>query len=658
MDTLFQPKVSRAKRAFLAGLRVSVILTIIFVLYYVGRDDHLFFHSLAEFITITIAAAIFMIFWNSRHLIKNNYLLFVAIAFVFVAGLDLVHLMTYGGMDVFHIPPEDSLIISTQLWFVARYLQAVSLLIAPFFVKKRLDYKLMILMCGIITIVVLILAFYGQNLSFLYRVGQDAMVYKSMLEYIVLVLFVISGIFLYVRRRYLDQEIYKYLILMIVLSVFSELCFALSKNAYDIFIIIGHIFKVLAFYMVYVAVIVVGLRRSSNMLFRELKLSEEKLKRQSQQLQIEKDEQETLLSSIGEGIVAVDNNEVVMYVNDAFLRIVDRKEAWLKGRPLKQLVELYDENDNFVKFEDRPLSISMRTKQSVYRENYYILRSNGEKIYLKIASSAIVSHGEFVGAIAVWEDVTEHHRIERSKSEFISFAAHQLKTPLSTISISLEMLMMGNVGKIDNEAKQQIRDILKDTKSMTHIIKTFLDISRIEMGIYTISPKPENILEVLDVVIEEVLPQLYLKILKLEKKYSKNIPMVNVDSRIIEIVMENLLTNAIKYSPEKSIITISVILGEKDIIVEVSDMGKGVSKAEAKKVFKKLFRGNNTQENQGTGLGLYIAKTMIEQAGGKIWLSSPSLLYKKTDQNPGSTFFFSIPLSGMKKTLPYGEKSI
>jgi signal transduction histidine kinase len=144
-------------------------------------------------------------------------------------------------------------------------------------------------------------------------------------------------------------------------------------------------------------------------------------------------------------------------------------------------------------------------------------------------------------------------------------------------------------------------------------------------------------------VLAELKPQILEKKMVIEENYDPSIPILQLDPKLIRIVIQNLLTNALKYTPAKGKVSISIQVSGNDIALQVSDNGYGIPQSQQPQIFSKLFRADNVKqkETEGTGLGLYIVKSIVEQAGGKIWF--------KSAENQGTTFYATIPMKGMEK---------
>lgn len=258
--------------------------------------------------------------------------------------------------------------------------------------------------------------------------------------------------------------------------------------------------------------------------------------------------------------------------------------------------------------------------------------------------------GKIVGTSSISFDISKEKQIDRAKTEFVSLASHQLRTPLSSINWYAEMLLAGDAGKLNEEQKNFVNEIYKGNQRMVDLVNSLLNVSRLELGTFMVEPEPVNITESAQSVLDELKPSWEAKKLVLKIDYQKNLPIIQADPKLLRIVLQNLLSNAVKYTPEKGRVSLTIGADKQNILLTVTDTGYGIPAKQAGKIFDKLFRADNVREKdtEGTGLGLYIVKSIIDHAGGKIWFNS--------QENKGTSFFVQIPLSGMSKKT--GPKSL
>jgi len=283
-------------------------------------------------------------------------------------------------------------------------------------------------------------------------------------------------------------------------------------------------------------------------------------------------------------------------------------------------------------------------------------RKSGE-VYEVLSSISPVLDDEnkvafFVG---IERDITKEKEVDKAKTEFVSLASHQLRTPLSSVNWYTEMLLDGDAGPINDEQKKYLNEIYSGNQRMVGLVNSLLNVSRLDLGTFSIEPSAVNVLETAKSVIHELEPTVAKKHLIMKETYSENIPIFPADQKLLRIIFQNLLSNAVKYTPESGTITLDVHVApkgssfggketsEESLSISVSDTGIGIPAGQMDKIFTKLFRADNAQETEaeGTGLGLYIIRAIADQSGGQIWFESR--------EGKGTTFYISFPISGMKK---------
>jgi PAS domain S-box-containing protein len=229
-------------------------------------------------------------------------------------------------------------------------------------------------------------------------------------------------------------------------------------------------------------------------------------------------------------------------------------------------------------------------------------------------------------------DITEQKQLDQAKTEFVSLASHQLRTPVASVKWLVGMLLSIELGELSAKQRDYLDRIDKVNQGMIELIETLLNVSRIEIGSIKMESKPTNVIELVESVLLELSFQIEEKMINIDKQYNDSLKNIESDPKFLRIVIQNLISNAVKYTPNKGTVTIILgeSLGEKTIIV--SDTGFGIPANQQDKIFTKLFRADNarTLTSQGTGLGLYLIKSIVETVGGSINFVS--------EENKGSTF--------------------
>lgn len=263
----------------LVGL--TIFAAALTALFFLSRINYLLFHTLVETFSVIVACGIFMIAWNSRRFHQNGFFLFLGVSSVFVAGCDFLHMLAYKNMGVF---PGAAADLPTQLWIAARYLGVSSLLAAPFFLRRQIHpaalFGVYLFLTGI-----LLGSVFGGIFPECFREGTGLTPFKIGSEYLICVLLAGSLYLLHKNRHYFAADVLRLLSLAIGAFILAELSFTLYTDVFGFSNMAGHLFKIAGFYLIYRGVIETGLSRPFDLLFRDLKQSEEMLHRQSAELE-------------------------------------------------------------------------------------------------------------------------------------------------------------------------------------------------------------------------------------------------------------------------------------------------------------------------------------------------------------------------------------
>ena len=227
---------------------------------------------------------------------------------------------------------------------------------------------------------------------------------------------------------------------------------------------------------------------------------------------------------------------------------------------------------------------------------------------------------------------------QKRLTELIPLVSHQLRTPLTAIKWSADLLLNGDLGELNAKQKRHIELISSANEQALNLITELLDVSRLEFKKFYIEPKPIDIRRIITNIIGSFSKLIGDKKLKLETRIDEGVSILNLDPRVLTIVFQNLLDNAIKYSSDGGQIYISLGLNKNNLLISVKDTGCGIPNNDKKFMFSKFFRAENARRSVpgGTGLGLYIVKKILDQVGGRIWFESK--------EKSGSNFHTSIPI--------------
>lgn len=353
---------------------------------------------------------------------------------------------------------------------------------------------------------------------------------------------------------------------------------------------------------------------------------------------------EAMLLSMTEGLIALDSAGKIVLINKVACAMLELpNEAAGVGKSLPDVYQLYAADDKAgqpLPSSGRPSFIALQTGNAVSGV-FGFHKADGRKYLLDVTANPVKLHGKVVGAITVLRDVTKEKEVDRMKTEFISLASHQLRTPLSAIRWFSEMLVAGDAGQLQPEQLDFAKNIAQSTERMIALVNALLNISRIESGRIMVDPKPTNLKELVSGIVSDLKGKTEEKQQNLIISVNDQLPIISLDPHLIGQVYLNLLTNAIKYSPKGAEISVFISRKEDQIISQITDNGYGIPANQQDRVFQKFFRAANAVkvETDGTGLGLYLIKAVVESSGGKIWF--------KSEEGKGTTFWFSMPVTGM-----------
>ena len=251
-------------------------------LYALSLHEFLLFHTIVELSTVSVAFAIFMIVWNSRRYVQDSYLLFLGMSYLFVGGFDLLHTLAYEGMGVF---PQHGSNLATQLWIGARYLESLAFLIAPLAVRRRFRANLVLLGYTLISALLLLSIFAWRVFPVCFQAGTGLTPFKNVSEYVIIGILAVSLVALRRKAAAFDARILRWVTLSIILTMVAEFMFTLYASPQGTLNTVGHLLKLASFFLVYKALIEVGLREPYSLFYRDLKRREGQLEQARDELE-------------------------------------------------------------------------------------------------------------------------------------------------------------------------------------------------------------------------------------------------------------------------------------------------------------------------------------------------------------------------------------
>lgn len=352
-----------------------------------------------------------------------------------------------------------------------------------------------------------------------------------------------------------------------------------------------------------------------------------------------------ILESIDSGVLSLDQRGEIMDANPAAVRLLGYTVGEIIGLKATDVLQLLKKNVQFTA-EAHPVVSCLKTGQA-YRSNatmhLSIFKKDQTMLPVILAVTPLVQEGKVTGAIVLFQDVTEDRQIDYMKSEFITLASHQLRTPLSAVRWNLE-LFNGERVPLTEDQRAFLTEIDSSSKRMAAVLDELLHAARLEEENYASSRKDVEVVALVRSVVEGHTSAAAQAGIHLASQLPDATLVINTDPTLLEIVLQNLLGNAFKYSKKGNEVTVRMLLLQNQIQVTVQDHGMGIPATEQGRVFQKFFRAKNVrrEDTDGTGLGLYISKRSIESLGGSIEFQST--------EGVGTKFTINLPINGNPKS--------
>ncbi len=321
----------------------------------------------------------------------------------------------------------------------------------------------------------------------------------------------------------------------------------------------------------------------------------------------------SILETINEGVIAIDQEGVIIYCNRAAASVMGKEPANLIGGNYQDVFPSLKVTNN---------------NHTVVHEFVIGTKDPDEALYLKIFASPWSLENAPPGHILVLQDISTERKMEEFKADFVSSVNHDIKSFLVPVSGFLKRILLGKYGSIGDNLKEKLTNIDENVTKIQHLVENYLNVSKIESGKIEFAIRPLDINEIIRDVVGLYSPRV--------KFVEQGHLLALADKDYIERVIINLLANALKFSPEDTEVTVTTKVEGNMVIVSVADEGIGIPQKEIPLIFQKYNRGTLGMKKEGTGLGLFIVKSVIESHGGAIWVESTP--------GKGSIFSFSLPL--------------
>lgn len=367
------------------------------------------------------------------------------------------------------------------------------------------------------------------------------------------------------------------------------------------------------------------------------------------ELEKKRSETEAILKGIGDAVFALDNNKRIILFNSVAESLSGYNEGDVLGKKFSEVLKFIDERTG--ERSDEFISKAFLGEKSHIKKGVVLVSKTGEKTPVAdTAAPVLSSKGKIEGVVVVFRDVSSERELDRAKDEFISLVSHQLRTPLTAIRLFTEMLTRHDIGKLNKTQEDYVKKVEASALRMIRLVTDILNVSRIELDRLKIEPVLTDVNKLIEVQIDEqkiVAEQHGVEVVFDRQKTGK----VQVDPIVYGQIVHNFLTNSIKYCKEKSgKVEVRFEKTKNGYLLSVKDDGIGIPKDSQRHIFERFYRADNVTkaDGEGTGLGLYLVKLIMDEINGKVWFES--------EQNKGTTFFAEIPEYGMKSKI--GERSL
>ena len=343
----------------------------------------------------------------------------------------------------------------------------------------------------------------------------------------------------------------------------------------------------------------------------------------------EKNKSVAIVKSISDPLIVLDTNYKILLLNAACEYLFKIKEENVLNKYLLEVIrngDLYDY-----------ISQCSESKNERLESKIFYLNLSEEDYYFNVIVNVVRDIDENVtGIVVLFENVTKLKQIQKIQNDFIAMISHEIKTPLTSIMIGASLISDAKVGILNEKQKNIIETVKEDSERLSALVTNLIHLSKIESKHSIFNMKPCYITNIINTCINNIREQALLKQVLLQYT-AGNLPKVYVDSEKVTWVINNLLSNALKYTNPDGKISIQTYVQQDKMCIEIKDTGLGIPEEYIPIIFNKFIQVNNqSSETKGSGLGLAIAKELIEAQGGEIWCESKLGI--------GSTFTFTLPL--------------
>ncbi len=673
MDSI--KKLNRRNAIFInkkVTINVGIFFGLIIISLYVSKRNYLLFHTGVEIFSAIIAYNILIVTLNYHNTSNRGNVFLLGVAYGFIGGVDLLHALSYEGMGVFNYTDIN---IANQLWLLARYLEASTLLVFILSYNKRFKPLKIVCSYGIVSGVFLLLIFYWGIVPDCYVKNQGLTQFKIVNEYVIALILLIGLYSLYRRRQKLSYISYELVMIAMVLTLVSEIFFTLYFEFRDMTHVIGHILKMYSFYLLFKSVNTTYIIKPQNMLFQEnnqLKLKAVKCQKDNKKLKDEITQRrlnelrtlsnkkilESILESVEDGIILVStkNKKKAIHWNKRFLEIWGMpKEIIEEGDIDKMLQSVKDQLKNPEEFV-----LNANDMYDNRQSTCDILEFKDGRIMERYSNPLVVKE-EVIGKVLSFRDITERKKAEEIKKEneinkrllkeerkydqmktqFFTNLSHELKTPINVLLGNVQLLRVyldnDTVDESNKKIAKYLNSMWQNCYRLLRLINNLTDIVKIDSGYFDVTLKNYNIVSIVEEITLSVAD--YIENMGIDLVFDTDTEekIIACDPDKIERILLNLLSNAVKFTDRGGRIIVSMNDLKDKVRVTVKDTGIGIPMDKQSQIFDRFKKANEDliRNYQGTGIGLSLVKALVEMHEGTIELES--------NYGDGSEFIIELP---------------
>jgi signal transduction histidine kinase len=592
------------------------LCSLIVIFYFSKFQGYLLFHTLVELFSIVVAFAVFIVTWNSRKMQDNAFLHLVGISYIFIGALDLLHTLTYKGMNIIQVDGFPG----NQFWVATRMMEALTLVGGLLMLRRRirLNSDLVFLGYFAVSVMVILSILVWKVFPVCYVQGLGQTPFKVYMEYKIIATLLVAATLLVGSKTRFSPSVYKLLLASMIFAIASECCFATYLSNTGNVNELGHYAKLVSFFLIYKANVETGFIRPTDLIFKDLKESEEKYR--------------TLAENLPGMVLRFDPQFMCIYAN--------RSTSSLNGS------NGFIENSIEGQLQVYLVPLLHRAGQSGEQqmESFELKGSQGSEFHTIQVIPEKSSQDQQLSYLVICSDVTALKRtqlqlqqLNDTKDKLFSIIAHDLKNPFTSLLTYSELIYKKFSSLDRNKIEQMASRMNQSAKEAYALLENLLSWSSVQTGLLRAVPELLAVRELLEQIHALMGPLAQQKGISL---VVGNMEQTNVfaDRQMVATVLRNLVSNALKFSFQDGKVEIAVSQVDGFALFSVADTGTGIpleSQAKLLEVGNK-FSSIGTASEAGTGLGLVLCREFIALNGGEIYFQS--------ELGVGTTFFFTLPI--------------